>query len=80
MIRTERCTCGGTITADDADPGPEVLRHMRTKRHEAWRRRAFFKPCPGVESPCAVSIPVERELCQFCRRTVAFLSARLVVA
>lgn len=83
MIRTERCVCGGAITADDKDPGPEVLRHMRTKRHEAWRAREHFKPCPGVGSPCAVTIPVDRDLCQFCRRTAAFLEqhrARLVVA
>lgn len=81
MIRTEPCVCGGSITADDADPGPAVLRHMRSKRHEAWRAREHFKPCPGVGSPCAVTIPVDRPLCQFCRRTAAFLEqhrARLV--
>lgn len=80
-VRTEPCLCGGSITADDADPGPEVLRHMRTRRHADWRRRAYFKPCPGVGSPCAVTIPADRDLCQFCRRTVAFLDrhhARLV--
>ena len=74
MTRTERCLCGGSITADDADPGPEVLRHMRTRQHRAWRERVHFKPCPGVASPCAVTIPSDRDLCQFCRRTAAFLA------
>lgn len=37
MTRTEPCACGGTITADPAAPGPAVLAHGRSPRHEAWR-------------------------------------------
>lgn len=83
MIRTEPCLCGEWITADDADPTLAVLRHSRGIAHSAWRRRTLFKRCPGVGSPCAVDIPWTRDLCQFCRRTAAFLdaqAARLVVA
>jgi len=34
--KTERCACGGVITADVIDPGPEVLRHNRSLRHLVW--------------------------------------------
>lgn len=38
MRRTERCrACGGAITADTDDPGPGVLMHIRSPRHQAWR-------------------------------------------
>jgi hypothetical protein len=34
-----KCVCGGEITADVRDPGPEVLRHNRTPWHRGWWRR-----------------------------------------
>lgn len=70
MSRTEPCVCGGTITAPDlASSAPAVLRHSRTKQHEAWRRSFLVKQCPGYESPCAVTIPAHQDLCRFCTRT-----------
>ncbi len=35
--RTERCVCGGLIVANEDAPGPAVLAHGRSPRHEAWR-------------------------------------------
>lgn len=35
--RTERCVCGGLIVANADAPGPAVLAHGRSPRHEAWR-------------------------------------------
>lgn len=37
MTGTEPCVCGGLIVADPAAPGPAVLAHGRSPRHEAWR-------------------------------------------
>ena len=39
-IRTVQCACGGEITADAADPGPEIVRHNRTRQHVLWWIRA----------------------------------------
>ena len=35
-LRTVPCACGGEITADAADPGPEVRRHNHTVNHRIW--------------------------------------------
>ena len=35
--RAERCVCGGLIVAPADAPGPAVLAHGRSPRHEAWR-------------------------------------------
>ena len=35
-VRTVPCACGGEITADVTDPGPEVKRHNETLRHRVW--------------------------------------------
>jgi len=40
--RVEPCACGGTLTADQADPRSvywAVVRHRRTLRHQAWLAR-----------------------------------------
>lgn len=37
MRRREPCVCGGVIVADAEAPGPAVLAHGRSPRHEAWR-------------------------------------------
>ena len=38
-IRTERCACGGTVTANVDDPGPSLLLHYETGKHKAWAIR-----------------------------------------
>jgi hypothetical protein len=35
-LRTRPCACGGEITADVVDPGPEVRRHNETYAHRLW--------------------------------------------
>ena len=68
MTRVERCACGGEVRADPMDPTPGVERHNRTQQHRAWRG-VQTKQCPGYGSPCAVTIPVDRDLCYFCKGT-----------
>jgi len=56
--RVERCLCGGSILVKDGDPpGPAVLMHSRSPRHEAWRLGlnlepiASSLPCPDGQQP-----------------------------
>jgi len=39
MTRTVPCACGGTVTAEPADPFPGVSAHNAGPEHRAWRRR-----------------------------------------
>lgn len=59
MIRTERCVCGGSITADDSAPGLAVAAHNRSPRHEAWRLGLRVEVIPTV-LPAADGRPVLR--------------------
>lgn len=63
--RIEPCACGGSIIANEDSPGPAVLSHGRSPRHEAWRigYRAepldSFLPCPDGQQVTRYS-PAER--------------------
>lgn len=46
-LRSVDCACGGEITADVADPGPEVLRHNRTLQHRLWWMRQEWRADGG---------------------------------
>ena len=48
--RSERCVCGGLIVADEMAPGPAVLAHGRSPRHEAWRMGLRIEAMPGAPS------------------------------
>lgn len=72
MIRTEPCTlCGGTITADPANPGPAVLAHNRSDRHRL-ASGGFTWLCPDCRM---VTIPVQRARCHGCTRTRELVAA-----
>ena len=69
-MKRHDCACGGVIQADPADPTEAVAKHNRTWAHRRWRGEAVdTQRCPGYGSPCAVTIPADRELCHWCRRT-----------
>jgi len=69
-MKRVNCACGGVIQADPADPTDAVAAHNRTWIHRRWRGEApTTKPCDGYQSPCAVTIPADRDLCHYCRRT-----------
>lgn len=40
-IRTERCACGGSITADPESPAEKVREHQRTLLHSRWSKGRF---------------------------------------
>jgi hypothetical protein len=50
-----------------------VARHRITRRHRDWMGERFHE-CAGVGSPCAVSIPVDRDLCHWCSRTLTLIA------
>lgn len=75
-MRREPCACGGVIEADPADPGPAVLLHTTTLRHRRWRNDMETRTCPGYMSPCAVTIPADRDLCHFCKGTRRLVERR----
>lgn len=61
MTRVERCVCGGRIRVKAGDPpGPAVLMHGRSPRHEAWRLGLALEsipstlPCPDGQQPMVV--------------------------
>lgn len=35
--RTERCACGGSLTAEEGRVAEAVMAYNRTPKHEAWR-------------------------------------------
>lgn len=41
-MRIETCACGRQIRADRFDPLADVVRHNRTKQHQAWRARMGY--------------------------------------
>ena len=38
-VRTERCACGGFITADERRPFHQMNAHVRGVEHQLWWRR-----------------------------------------
>lgn len=61
--RAERCVCGGLIVAPEDAPGPAVLAHGRSPRHEAWRLGLIVReldmtlPCPDGKPAWALDDP-----------------------
>ena len=71
MTRTLPCRCGGLVTADPGAPTEGVREHNATWRHRTWRMLPY-RQCEGVMGQtCIVSIPGDRHLCHWCRRTLA---------
>lgn len=80
MSSVEPCICGGFISVLDDDIPGAVLSHNRTARHLRWRGVRYHQ-CAGVEgSTCAVSIPLDRRLCHFCKGTLRLLAQRAAAA
>lgn len=74
--RTEPCACGDLIIViDPTDPriASAMRRHVRSGAHQAWSGVRYHQR-PGVGSPCAVTIPADRDLCSYCSRTLALIA------
>lgn len=59
QARAERCVCGGIIVANADSPGPAVLAHNRSPKHEAWRLGYTAEALPSA-LPSADGQPVMR--------------------
>jgi hypothetical protein len=71
--------CGDWIKAVDTPESIEraVRLHRAAYSHQRWLEGvAENHPCAGVGgSPCSVAIPLDRDLCHWCQRTLVLMGA-----